>query len=36
MQTILIFWTIFDQKGYLQSKTEKVNRTNGFCIFELG
>ena len=33
--TILIFWTKFAQKGYFQSKTEKVNVTIEFCIFEL-
>ena len=33
--TILIFWNKFTQKGYLQSKTEKVNTTIEFCIFEL-
>ena len=33
--TILIFWTKFAQKGYFQSKTEKVNFTIEFCEFEL-
>ena len=33
--TILIFWTKFVQKGYFQSKTEKVNITIKFCIFKL-
>ena len=33
--TILIFWTKFGQKGYFRSKTEKVNITIEFCIFEL-
>ena len=33
--TILIFWTKFDQKGYFQLKTEKVNTTIEFCIFKL-
>ena len=33
--TILIFWTKFAQKGYFQSKTEKVNSTTEFCIFKL-
>ena len=33
--TILIFWTKFEQKEYIQSKTEKVNITIEFSIFEL-
>ena len=33
--TILIFWTKFAQKGCFCSKTEKVNTTIDFCIFEL-
>ena len=33
--TILIFWTKFLEKGYFRSKTEKVNTTIEFCIFEL-
>ena len=33
--TILILQTKFVQKGYLQSKTEKVNTTTEFCIFKL-
>ena len=33
--TIFIVWTKFAQKGYFQSKTEKVNNTVGFCIFQL-
>ena len=32
---ILRFWTKFAQKGYFLSKTEKVNTTIEFCIFEL-
>ena len=32
--TILIFWTKFAQKGYFQSKSEKMNTTNKFCIFK--
>ena len=32
---ILNFWTKFAQKGSFQSKTEKVNNTNEFSIFEL-
>ena len=31
--TILIFFIKFSQKGYFQSKTEKVNITTDFCIF---
>ena len=31
----MIFWTNFVQKGYFQSKTEKVNTTTELCIFEL-
>ena len=34
-KTILFFWTKFAPKGYLQSKTEKVNITMEFSIFEL-
>ena len=34
-QTILIIWTKFFQKGYFQSKAEKLNITIEFCIFEL-
>ena len=33
--TILIFWTKFSQKQCFRSKTEKVNTTNEFYIFEL-
>ena len=33
--TILMFWTQLVQKGYSQSKTEKVNTTIEFCIFKL-
>ena len=33
--TILIFWTKFAQKEFFPSKTEKVNNTNEFCMFEL-
>ena len=33
--TILIFWTKFAQKGYFRFKTERVNTTIEFCIFEL-
>ena len=33
--TILTFWTKFTQKGCFWSKTEKVNFTIEFCIFEL-
>ena len=32
---ILGFWIKFTQKRYFQSKTDKVNITNEFCIFEL-
>ena len=32
--TILIFWTKFAQKGYFQSKSEKMNTTIKFCIFK--
>ena len=32
---ILIFWTIFAQKGYYLYKTEKLNTTIEFCIFKL-
>ena len=31
----MIFWTKFSQKVYLRSKTEKVNTTIEFCMFEL-
>ena len=34
-QTILIFWTKFAQKGYFQFKTDKMNYTIEFCIFQL-
>ena len=34
--TILSFWTKFVQKRYFRSKTEEVNITVEFCIFELG
>ena len=30
--TILIFWTKFAQKEYIQSKTEKVNFTIELCF----
>ena len=33
--TISIFWTNFAQKGCFQSKTENVNTTIAFCVFEL-
>ena len=33
--TSLIFWTKFLPKGYFQSKTNKMNTTIEFCIFEL-
>ena len=33
--TILTFWTNIVQKGYFQSKTENVNITIEFRIFEL-
>ena len=33
--TILCFWTKFAQKGYLQSKIDKMNTIIEFCIFEL-
>ena len=32
---ILIFWTKFFQKGYFQSRAEKVNIIIEFCIFKL-
>ena len=32
---ILIFWTKCGLKSYFKSKTEKVNITIEFCIFEL-
>ena len=31
----MIFWTKFAQKGCFQSKTEKVNTSTEFCLFEL-
>ena len=34
-QIILIIWIKFAQKVYFQSKTEKVNTSIEFCIFEL-
>ena len=33
--TVLIFWTKFTQKGYLRSKSEKVNITTELGIFKL-
>ena len=34
--TIEIFWTKFAKKGsYFQSKTDKIDTTIEFCIFEL-
>ena len=34
--TIAIFWTTFAKRGsYFQSKTEKIDTTIEFCIFEL-
>ena len=34
--TIAIFWTKFAKKGsYFQSKTDKIDTTIEFCIFEL-
>ena len=30
----MIFWIKFAQKGYLQSKSEKVNTAIKFCVFE--
>ena len=33
--TILTFWTKFGQKGYFRSKSEKLNITIEFCVFEL-
>ena len=33
--TILIFWVKFAQKVCFLSKTEKMNATIDFCIFEL-
>ena len=33
--TILIFWTKFIQERYFRFKTEKMNITIEFCIFEL-
>ena len=33
--TILSFWSKFAQKEYFRSKTEKVNNTIKFCVFEL-
>ena len=32
--TILIFWTKVAQKAYFPSKTEKLNITTEFCIFQ--
>ena len=32
---ISIFWTTFAQKGYSQSKADKMNTTIEICIFEL-
>ena len=32
--TILIFWTKFAQKGYFQSKSEKMNTTIELCKFK--
>ena len=32
---ILVFWTKFAQKRYFRSKTENVNITIEFCLFEL-
>ena len=29
------FWTKFAQKGYFPKKTEQVNSSTEFCIFEL-
>ena len=34
-RTYLIFWIKFSWKRYFLSKTEKVNTTMEFCIFEL-
>ena len=35
-RTMLIFWTKFTpKKGYLRSKSEKVNITTDFCVFKL-
>ena len=31
----VFFWTKFAQKGYFWLKTEKVNTTIEFCIFDL-
>ena len=33
--TILVFWTRLIQKGFFQSKTNKLNTTIEFCKFEL-
>ena len=30
-----MFWTKLDQKGYFQSRTDAVNTTIEFCIFQL-
>ena len=30
-----MFWSKFTQKGYFQSKTEKVNNTIELCTFKL-
>ena len=32
---LIIFWTKFTEERYYQTKTEKVNTTIGFCIFQL-
>ena len=32
--TILIFWTKYAQKGCFQQKTEKMNITIEFCLFQ--
>ena len=34
-QTILIFWNNFPKQGYFQTKTEKMNITTEFFMFEL-
>ena len=33
--TVFIFWIKFAQKGFFPSKTEKVNTTIEFCLYEL-
>ena len=33
--TILTFWAKFAQEGYFLPKTEKVNITTEWCVFEL-